>query len=377
MSAPSPDLAALIGEARTAATGEAARIMTICNACRYCEGFCAVFPAMTRRLVFGEADLDYLAHLCHQCGACYYSCQYAPPHEFAVDVPRTLAQVRTESQKAYTVPRSLGRLLDAPGATFVSSTLASLLILALAARSWRPGPGDFYAVFPHNGLAAGFGLALVFGMALLAVLTRRFWRSVHPRGAASGGAARADATRAALSLRYLGGGHGEGCNEGDDRFSLARRHAHHAVFYGFLLCFAATLVATFDHYALGLPAPYPLTSAPVVLGTAGGILLVVGCIALAALARRRGPERSEVGSRRLNQALLLFLGLTAASGLVLLAARNTGAMAVLLVIHLAFVLAFFLTLPYGKFAHASLRSAALLHWAWERRRPHPVALGDE
>ena len=26
-----------------------ARVMQICNACRYCEGFCAVFPAMERR----------------------------------------------------------------------------------------------------------------------------------------------------------------------------------------------------------------------------------------------------------------------------------------------------------------------------------------
>ena len=26
---------------------EVQRQMTICNACRYCEGFCAVFPAMT------------------------------------------------------------------------------------------------------------------------------------------------------------------------------------------------------------------------------------------------------------------------------------------------------------------------------------------
>ena len=28
------------------------RAMIICNACRYCEGFCAVFPAMERRLTF-------------------------------------------------------------------------------------------------------------------------------------------------------------------------------------------------------------------------------------------------------------------------------------------------------------------------------------
>ncbi|MEA7586048.1 hypothetical protein ONO39_27010, partial [Salmonella enterica subsp. enterica serovar Anatum] len=26
---------------------EVERVMQVCNACRYCEGFCAVFPAMT------------------------------------------------------------------------------------------------------------------------------------------------------------------------------------------------------------------------------------------------------------------------------------------------------------------------------------------
>jgi citrate/tricarballylate utilization protein len=40
---------------------ELARQMQICNACRYCEGFCAVFPAMTLRLQFdNKADLNYL-----------------------------------------------------------------------------------------------------------------------------------------------------------------------------------------------------------------------------------------------------------------------------------------------------------------------------
>ncbi|MEI7538385.1 MAG: tricarballylate utilization protein TcuB, partial [Comamonadaceae bacterium] len=54
----------LTSEARALADGtslgvseaEVARQMQICNACRYCEGFCAVFPAMTRRLEFGKAD---------------------------------------------------------------------------------------------------------------------------------------------------------------------------------------------------------------------------------------------------------------------------------------------------------------------------------
>ena len=42
---------------------ELARELQICNACRYCEGFCAVFPAMTRRLDFSKADVNYLANL--------------------------------------------------------------------------------------------------------------------------------------------------------------------------------------------------------------------------------------------------------------------------------------------------------------------------
>ena len=88
---------------------EVARQLQICNACRYCEGFCAVFPAMTRRLEFAKADAHYLANLCHGCGACLHACQYAPPHEFAVSVPRAMARVRARTYVDYagSPPRSL------------------------------------------------------------------------------------------------------------------------------------------------------------------------------------------------------------------------------------------------------------------------------
>ena len=66
---------------------EADRLMTVCNSCRYCEGLCAVFPAMEMRRSFSDGDLNYLANLCHGCGACYTDCQFSPPHEFNVNVP--------------------------------------------------------------------------------------------------------------------------------------------------------------------------------------------------------------------------------------------------------------------------------------------------
>ena len=89
---------------------EVARQLQICNGCRYCEGFCAVFPAMTRRLEFGKADIHYLANLCHNCGACLHACQYAPPHEFAINVPKSMATVRGQTYADYAWPKALGGL---------------------------------------------------------------------------------------------------------------------------------------------------------------------------------------------------------------------------------------------------------------------------
>src|SRR5262245_18567524 len=89
---------------------EVSRVMQICNACRYCETYCAVFPAMTRRLAFDATDAHFLANLCHNCGACLHACQYAPPHTFAVNVPLAMAQVRRETYAQYAWPRPLGVL---------------------------------------------------------------------------------------------------------------------------------------------------------------------------------------------------------------------------------------------------------------------------
>jgi citrate/tricarballylate utilization protein len=57
--------------------------------------------------------------------------------------------------------------------------------------------------------------------------------------------------------------------------------------------------------------------------------------------------------------------------------RTTAAMPLLLCLHLGAVMALFATLPYGKFAHAVYRGAALLKWAVERRRPNPLQLAED
>jgi citrate/tricarballylate utilization protein len=52
-------------------------------------------------------------------------------------------------------------------------------------------------------------------------------------------------------------------------------------------------------------------------------------------------------------------------------------MPLLLAVHLGIVMALFATLPYGKFAHAVYRGAALLKFAIEKRQPNPVQAGAE
>jgi len=377
--------------AATAAEEEVARQMQICNACRYCEGFCAVFPAMTRRLEFGSADIHYLANLCHNCGACLHACQYAPPHEFAVNVPQAMATVRGQTYADYAWPPGFGRLYRRNGLTLALALTAALALFLMLGVALNPaGPGsltalwgapdgpNFYAIFPHNLMVSLFLPIFAFAVLALGLGVARFWRQVSPSDAPlSSKPAVAEAAHHALKLKHLDGGHGEGCHNEDDTWTHARRRFHHLTFYGFALCFAATSVATVYHYGFGWIAPYGWTSLPKLLGTLGGIGLVVGPAGLWWLKQRRHPQHGDAAQKPMDLGFIALLFLVGSSGLALAVAKGTAALPLLLCLHLGAVMAFFATMPYGKFAHGIYRSAALLKWAIERRQPTRLRLGSE
>ena len=365
---------------------EAQRVLSICNACRYCEGYCAVFPALERRLEFSENEVHYLANLCHNCGACLYACQYAPPHEFQLNFPKVLAQVRKETYRKYAWPGFLASAFERNGLVVALVTAASIaLALLFAALFVDPerlfaahsdAQGSFYAVLPHGAMVAVFGVVFLFVLLAFLMSFARFWPDmgadatefVQPQSFSN-------ATWDAAGLRYLDGG-GEGCAYPDARPSFARRNFHHFTFYGFLLCFAATSVATIYHYVFGLKAPYPLWSLPVLLGSLGGAGLLIGPVGLLWLRLRRDPELGDTRQDGMDIGFLALLFLTSLTGLLLLAMRETRAMGVLLAVHLGFVMALFATLPYGKFVHALYRFAALVRFHIERKRPLPE-IGSE
>lgn len=369
----------------SASETEAARQLQVCNACRYCEGFCAMFPAMTQRLMFEKADVHYLANLCHNCGACLHACQYAPPHEFAINVPQVMAQVRGQTYKDYAWPPALGKLYERNSLVLtmaLAAGLALFLVLAVAMGGglWSSAAaGNFYNVFPHNLLVGLFAPVFLFALLALGMGLRRFLGDIRPAtsGAPSSTPAVLEATSAVLQLKYLDGGHGEGCNNEDDKFTLSRRRFHHLTFYGFMLCFAATSLATVYHYVFGLQAPYDLPSLPKILGAVGGVALMIGTAGLWYLHRRRHPLHGDSAQKPMDLGFIALLFLISASGLALWLGRGTSAMALLLCLHLGAVMALFLTMPYSKFAHGFFRSAALLRYAVEKRQPKSAQAGAD
>ncbi len=361
---------------------EADRLMVVCNSCRYCEGLCAVFPAMEMRRVFNDGDLNYLANLCHGCGACYFDCQFSPPHEFEVNVPRALARARIESYKTYAWPRFLSGLFARNGVAVGAIAALSALVFVAGFFSYHdPGvlraiyaaPGAFYVFMPHNVMVLIFGAAFLYAVVAIAIGAIAFWRDIgEPVAALSAPQPLWQATKDTAQLKYLDGGEG-GCASTEDEPKDRRKLFHHLTFYGFALCFASTVVATGYHYLLGREAPYAWYDLPVILGTLGGLGLVIGPIGLFIAKSHRDPDLLDPGSYGMDVAFIFILFATGVTGLALLLLRQTSFMGTLLALHLSVVFALFLLLPYSKFVHGIYRFLALTRYAKERDTHQPIA----
>ena len=355
---------------------EAARVLAVCNACRYCEQYCPAFQALEQRLTFASADVSYLANLCHGCGECLYACQYAPPHELAINVPQTLAAARVVSYEQYAWPAVLaGAFRKQSVGTALLLALAFTVVLLGATLALNGGAlnapaaaGDFYAVIPHAALVALFGGVGLFVLVALTIgvarCRRDFAATAMPAAARRGSGGLASALHDAFTLRHLHVA-GADCTTALEVRTPWRRRMHHLTVYGFALCFASTCVAALYHL-LGSPAPYAYASLPVLLGATGGVGLTVGTAGLMWLRRARDRALSQASDERLDGAFATLLLLTGITGLLLLALREHAAMGVVLIVHLGIVLALFVTLPYGKFVHGLYRLAALMKYRREQ-----------
>jgi citrate/tricarballylate utilization protein len=377
MSEPVPVVISAAPEPLGGLFAEAERQLTVCNACRYCEGYCAVFPALERRRELTEGDITHLASLCHDCRACYTACMYAPPHEFAINPPAILSAVRRETYDAYQPalpwpdlpwPRpTAGRRGAITAAALGAVAVLALLIVGVGGSS-VPAAGSPYRVLAYPALLLAVGLPAVWSVAVMAWSAREYWRATNGHGLTRPAVLLA-ALRQAATLRNLRGG-GADCPYPGDEPSGARRRLHGLVAWGFVACAGSTVAAAVSQDIAGDPPPYPVLSAPVLLGIAGGAGLVIGCAGLLLLRQQAArtarahpadPAREDPALARRGYALLAGLLLLALTGLLALVLRGTAAFAPVLVIHLAVVVACFAIAPYTKFMHVIYRLLALVH----------------
>lgn len=354
-------------------TQEARRNAEVCNACRYCEGFCPVFPAIQTQREFSDEYIDYLSNLCHNCTACYHACQFTTPHVYDINVPQALTKVRANTYQKFVWPRFMAGTFERNG-TFVALVATLIIILIFFLGTWLTQPkqlfavhlgeGAFYQVISHEVMVAVAGTIFLFDILALLMGFRYYWRSI-------GGKANyffnipalSKTLKDAFTLKHLGGGEdNKGCNEESAAYTNRRRLYHHLTMYGFLLCFAATATGTIYDYVFNWIAPYGYFSLPVIFGTVGGVMTLIGTSGLVwvKLKMHDGPLWKAVFG--MDYAFIILLFWVNMTGLMLLAFRETTAMGMLLIIHLGFVAAFFAIIPYSKFIHIFFRLGSLLKY---------------
>lgn len=349
------------------------RDMEICNACRYCESICPVFPEITRFRTFTDEDINYFANLCHNCKGCYYGCQYAPPHDFMINIPQEFAKIRVQTYAKYAFPKSLGSVFVKNG-TLVGIIVAFCIALVLIVGVFLTtgsffhafsGVGSFYEVIPQ-GLMTNVSLVVcIYACVAFYMGFRAFWTENGDKMSELKNISLwKSAIKDVATLQYLGGGDEKhGCTNENDRYSQNRRWYHQALMYGFILTFISTNIAAIYHYVFGWHAPYGYFSLPVIFGTVGGLMMIVGAFGLVMIKKRMDEEPVAKEYLGMEYSFIILVALVSFTGLILLFLRETSLMPLLLCVHLGFVLAFFILLPYSKFVHALYRFGALLKYA--------------
>jgi citrate/tricarballylate utilization protein len=291
-----------------------------------------------------------------------------------------MAQARVETYQEYSSPRFLSRLFG--GNSFlVGITVAVSVLLVFGSVLLIQGAdvvfaedgeeGSFFRVVPYYAMVLPALLLSGYWAVILALGAVRFWRDTGSR-------ARSlidlrsflRATKDAFGLEYLKGG-GDGCDYPGDAKSNLRPAMHHLLVWGIVLDLISTSAAAVYHNVLGEESPYPYLSIPVVTGTIGGVMIVIGGVGLLRLKRQARHALASEQMLRLDYAFLVLLILTSVTGLVLMVLRSTAAAGTLLTVHLGVIAALYLSLPYSKFAHVVYRYAALVRHHIEIERGAP------
>ena len=346
---------------------EAKRQLTICNSCRYREGYCPAWPALELRTDLTPGDVSHLANLCHDCRDCFNACMYTALH---LNPPKIFAALRTQVYQDYVWPQRIRVFLRGRRGLGFLAVVTLVVVLALPALLHGEASHNLsrspYRLLPHWVLVGVVSLPVVWGIAMTVFATSRCWRDIQGRIADLGRPiVWAKSLMDGVRLRYMRGG-GEECTYPTEEPSRLRRWLHNYMLSGLLLCLLSTISAAIEQEFLGIPPPYPVLSVPVITGTLGSLGAVAGCVGLLWTKRRSDRALTTAGMLRADNGLLFSLLLLSVTGLLTLALRDTGIYTIILCVHVISVVVYFRLAPYTKCMHFVYRLMSIYKFRLEQ-----------
>lgn len=361
---------------------EAERQLNVCNSCRYCAGYCPVWPALELRRGLTNGDITHLSNLCHDCRDCFTACMYTAPHEFELNPPRVFAEVREKTYEEYARPAFVAPVARSRHFWWAAPLVATLVLLGFSLLTRGPAAllGEHgsspYDLIGHDALVALFTIPSLFAVGVVLWGMWDYWKDINGGSTAGLFDLRAWGKTFSLAsrLKHQSGGE-EGCNYETEDPSRHRKIAHQLIMYGYLLTFVSTTSAAFIQTFLGIMPPYAYFSVPVITGTVGGIMACVGCVWAWQLKKASNKEMASPTMLRADFAFIGVSFLIQFSGLLVLATRTTPAFGAVLLAHLAIVAAAFVVAPYTKFVHWIYRLLSIQKDVIETRAPQTVTAG--
>ncbi len=349
-----------------------------CYQCATCSVACPISPdnkpfprkemiaaswGLKDRLV-GNADV----WLCHNCGDCTTLC---PRDAKPGDV---MAAIRSYAITEYARPKGMAQAVNKINKLPMLLGFPVALIIILGAITglvnWSPTGEIVHAKFISTWLEDILIIpASIFAVVVFALGLKRFIADIHQNALDAGKTdkEKIDAAEFLKALvrvipRILKHSKFSQCGENEERAT-----SHMMVFFGFIGLFIVTGIFFVVLYIFGIHGPYSQLNPVKWLANIAGVSLVIGS---ALMIKNRLAKTDQVSTYKDWQliGLALALGLT---GMLTEMTRLGGAAGLsytLYFIHLVFVFALFVYLPFSKLAHLVYRTVAMAYAEYSGRK---------
>ncbi len=350
-----------------------------CYQCATCSVACRIAPDNNpfprKEMIWAQWGLrDRLMNdpdvwLCHQCNDCSTQC---PRGAYPGDV---LKAVRKMVIQENSWPSFLGKLVGTPAMFVVAIAIPIVVVLAIvfANKGFTfPQPVKYGMFIDYMYIQVVFTLALLFAVVSMILSLKKYWANLEANNPLGIGGARKGFVPSLIEAlgEILPHTTFKDCQANNIRYA-----AHLMVFWGMLGLLITTAIVAFNIDILHIAPPSqngPGTIPIKILGNVSAIAFVLG-LAIMLVRRLTAPEQAG-GSSYFDWFFLFIICGTGATGVLTELLRYSGTPAgayILYTIHLMFVLALFIYLPFSKFAHLGYRTIAI---TWSKAAGRNVTL---